>query len=246
MARPAAEGRQKSAWIREYTRGQGIESSYTPKAERCVLALQARLVKSGMKTGRLLDLGCGRGRNSLPWLRSGWTVTGLDAAQPALRAFRSQARIHGRRLRLAARDLSGRLPWAAASFDVVMEITVADNLINLRARLRLWREIARVLKPGGFFLSYHFNPEDGYYGPLLKVSPAASRGLLYDPRAGMHFRFYRAAEILEAARGRFKLLHSKVYRYPGPMFGSTYVRHLTAALFQRQKGCQHAVRRPAA
>lgn len=131
----------------------------------------------------------------------------------------------------------GRLPaFADAAFDLVMEITAADNLIGQRARQRLWREMTRVIKPGGYLFSYHFNPADGYYGPRLQASPQAARGLLFDPQARMYFRFYQAADILAAAGKILKVVRLQTYHYPGPMFGRTYERNLTAALFQRSKG----------
>ncbi len=194
------------------------------------LALWARC---GRRPGTLLDLGCGRGRNTLPFLRAGWRVTGLDLVPGALRDLAHLAGPHRRRLRTVRGDLGSPLPFAASVFDAVLEITAADNLLTERDQDRFWRETARVLRPGGWLLTYHFNRTDGYYGPLLRRSRWRSAGRLWDERAGMGFRFYRTGDIVRAARGTLSLSRRRRYRYPGPMFGRRRVRDLTAAVLER-------------
>jgi ubiquinone/menaquinone biosynthesis C-methylase UbiE len=130
-------------------------------------------------------------------------------------------------------DLAERLPFVAGSFDAVMEITAADNLTRRALQDRFWREVARVLKPGGWLLTYHFTPADGYYGPLLKRSPRRALGVLFDRQAGMGFRFYTARNAQTATRGRLRVLCSKHYRYRAPMFGQRPMRDLTAAILVR-------------
>ncbi|MEW6516150.1 MAG: class I SAM-dependent methyltransferase [candidate division FCPU426 bacterium] len=192
------------------------------------------LAEAGIRRGRLLDLGCGRGRNSLPFIRRGWRVTGMDPVSGALAAFERLARTHRSRLTLHCGSFAGPLPWSDGAFDAVMEITAADNLANRRRQQRLWRECARVLKPGGLLLSYHFTRRDGYYGLLLRKSGRRKQGILFDRRAGMGFRFYTAGDIAAAARGRLQRLETRSYRYPGPMFGRRYVRDLKAAVFRKR------------
>jgi SAM-dependent methyltransferase len=227
--------RQRSAWENEY-RGEGterIESSYTFRPEPSVLWYRGLLARRGARPGRILDVGCGRGRNALPFLQSGWSVTGLDVAPTALKDFRRQAAGYGRRLRLMQGDIGRPLPFADGFFDALLEITAADNLIAKRLRDRFWREAARVLKPGGRLLSYHFTPDDGYYGPLLLRSRRRRQSRLYDRRAGMHFRFYGPREIVTATRGMLAVEHVRHYHYAGPMFGKIYKRDLNAVVLLR-------------
>ncbi|NTV51566.1 MAG: class I SAM-dependent methyltransferase [Candidatus Firestonebacteria bacterium] len=233
--------RQITAWRQEYLTGgkTRIESSYTLRPEPSVLWFHRQLRQQGLRLGKLLDLGCGRGRNSLVFLKHGWRVEGLDAAGEALRDFKHLAGPLSAGLGLQQRDFKQPLPFPDRHFDAVMEITAADNIADLRKREKFWREICRVLKPGAYFFSYHFTPKDGYYGPLLKKSPDNSRGLLFDPRGHMTFRFYDVEEIIRAMRGQCTLCARQSYRYPGPMFGSIYQRDLIAALFKKT-GDPHA------
>jgi SAM-dependent methyltransferase len=230
--------RQIAAWEQEYL-GAGkmrIESSYTNQAEPSVFWFQQQLLRRGMAKGKILDLGCGRGRNALVFLNRGWQVTAVDAAWPALREFKRLAglRAGAKALKLQRLDFQQPLPFGREAFDAAMEITAADNLTNLRGRRRFWREVCRVLKPGGWFFSYHFTRQDGYYGPLLKQSRARSRGLLFDRRGHMHFRFYGPREIVAATQNRLQPAARRHYQYPGPMFGQVYLRDLHAVIFRKK------------
>jgi SAM-dependent methyltransferase len=63
-------------------------------------------------------------------------------------------------------DLTQELPFADASFDTIL---LSDVLEHIPAPERLWREMARLLKPGGellssvpFFYWLHEEPYDYY------------------------------------------------------------------------------------
>ena len=102
------------------------------------LTAQAARVRPG---DRVLDLGCGEG--DLGLLVAGVaSVTGVDVSTAMLRSARKRC---GGRLRLV-RGSAGRLPFAPATFDVVMSAFVLRNLDDLPAALA---ELARVLRPGG-------------------------------------------------------------------------------------------------
>ena len=66
----------------------------------------------GGRPARLLDIGCGAGRNAVPLAKLGWRVAGTDSSQPMLRA--AAAREGGRRLQLANAEMAA-LPIRSAS-----------------------------------------------------------------------------------------------------------------------------------
>lgn len=222
---------QKAAWIKEYEEKRAIASSTTKRAEQCIGWFNQYLKSVKKEKGRLLDVGCGLGRNSLPFLKSGWLVTAQDMVPAALEGYKQKARDYGRRLRLVEHSLMEAMPYKSNSFDALLEITVADNLITQASRKQFWRECARVVKPGGSILSYHFTKDDGFYGSLL----APSSEVVYDAAAGMRFRFYDAVDIVSAAGRKLELRGAKHYRYPGMMHNKKYWRDLMAVIFQVKK-----------
>jgi len=102
---------------------------------------------------RVLDLGCGIG-GPARWLASerGCQVVGLDLTEVYCRTARelsARARLEKQTRFVCANAL--HLPFAAASFELVWTQHAAMNIAD---KAKLYREVARVLKPGGRFGLY--------------------------------------------------------------------------------------------
>ena len=91
---------------------------------------------------RVLDLGCGRGGLvELVW-REVKFAAGLDPDIPSL----SEHRAPGMPV---LRGVGEHLPFASDSFDVVVSVWVLEHV---KEPLKVLREVARVLRPGGHFV----------------------------------------------------------------------------------------------
>ena len=110
----------------------------------------ARLELTGVS--RVLDLGCGPG-GLLAFVigLTGCHGTGIDVSAPAIETARKRGESLGleTRLNFQQADLNQPLPFPNASFDAAMSF---DVVLHLRDRTALFREIRRVLIPGGKFL----------------------------------------------------------------------------------------------
>jgi SAM-dependent methyltransferase len=91
---------------------------------------------------RVLDAGCGSGRNMVDLARWG-TVTGVELSEAAAEAAR------GRHVGEVVEGSVLEMPFAPASFDLVVCLDVIEHLQDDRAALR---ELRRVLAPGGALL----------------------------------------------------------------------------------------------
>jgi len=90
---------------------------------------------------RILDLGCGTGMFLEELSKRSELVVGVDASVEMLKV--AQRRAKGAVLVLADAD---SLPFANSSFDVVVSVTLLQNMPDPAATMR---EITRVLKRGG-------------------------------------------------------------------------------------------------
>jgi SAM-dependent methyltransferase len=111
----------------------------------------ALLDRAGVRDGvRMLDAGCGTGRNLQEFGRLG-TVTGIDPAPEAI-AFCRRRGIEG-----VTQGTIERLEFSDASFDLILATDVLEHLRDDRAALR---ELRRVAAPGATLLctvpAYHW------------------------------------------------------------------------------------------
>lgn len=97
---------------------------------------------------KVLDLGVGMGRNFFPLLDAGFDVYGLDSAENGIKHILSQSK-----LPLSKKVAVGKfqhLPYDDDFFDAVVSIQTLNHGYELDI-IQGIAEIARVLRPGGYF-----------------------------------------------------------------------------------------------
>lgn len=103
--------------------------------------------------GRLLEVGCGTGVNTLHMAKCGYEIDALDICSGALDMVRDRFRDAGESLDKVHLHLvdpnSSRLPFDDGTFDHMFAISVL-SLLGSRARTELLlSEVARVMRPRG-------------------------------------------------------------------------------------------------
>lgn len=108
-------------------------------------------ITSGM---RVLDAGCGGGRNLVYLLRRGFDVRGVDLDAKAIEATRDLARatLPDADTRFVVAPVES-MPFADAAFDVVISSAVLHFAADEAQWQAMMREIWRVLAPGGVFFA---------------------------------------------------------------------------------------------
>jgi len=110
-------------------------------------------VAAGLAAGaRVLELGCGAGQGLGLLARSARSVVGADYSHALLAAGRAHYRARMPFVRLTAEAL----PFRAAAFDLVLFFEASYYVPDMAAG---FRELARVLAPGGTVMLVNANPE---------------------------------------------------------------------------------------
>lgn len=101
---------------------------------------------------RILDAGCGTGRNLKPILAAQSQPVGMDFSHGMLRVAQ---RAVGQ-TPLVRADLQRDFPFRPTSFDAVLCALIGEHLADLPT---VFRETRQVLKPGGRFVFSVYHPE---------------------------------------------------------------------------------------
>ena len=104
---------------------------------------------------RVLALASGGGQQAPLLAAAGAEVWSLDASLEQLRLDRATAARAGHRVRCVVGDMADLGAFPSASFDLVVNPV---STVFVPEVCPVWREVARVLKPGGRFLTGVMNP----------------------------------------------------------------------------------------
>ena len=105
---------------------------------------------------RVLDAGCGRGRNIEYMLKHGYDVWGNDASEAAVAATRALAHRVAPQLSATERfrvEPAEQMSFGDAEFDVVLSSAVMHFARDEAHWNAMLREMWRVLAPGGMFFA---------------------------------------------------------------------------------------------
>jgi len=149
---------------------------------------------------RVLDVGCGTGRHTIPLLEMGASVVGLDFSPEMLSIARQ--RTANRDVEFLQHSLPDPFPFTDESFDLVISGLVVEHVPDLET---VFRECLRVLKPGGRCLVTALHPDRTAAGQRARfIDPVTG---LRTPIATIH---RTESEYLVAARSAgFDVLESR-------------------------------------
>ena len=117
----------------------------------------------------LLDVGCGIGGPARHLAERGCQITGIDLTEEFVRVAESLTRMVKLGQKAQFRQASAlKLPFDAGTFDGAYTIHVCMNIAH---KARVFREVARVLKPGARFTIYDIMRSSD--GPLNSQVPWA-------------------------------------------------------------------------
>jgi tellurite methyltransferase len=113
----------------------------------------APLVERG---GRVLELGCGEGRDSVFFASRGFDVTAIELSAAGLRKAARLADAHGVRVRWLRGDMARRRP--AGPFALVYSCG-SVHYVERRRRHRLFERLAAHTRPGGYHAHIVFSTQ---------------------------------------------------------------------------------------
>jgi ubiquinone/menaquinone biosynthesis C-methylase UbiE len=215
--------KQANLWNNEYGVEKNISTSFKPTLSRSVLFMFGHFSAINYEPETVLDMGCGIGRNAIPLSEMGYDVTGIDISSVAI----EKAKSANSKANFICTPMDEELPFENDSFDVAMDITTFDILVDQSAIDRHISELKRVLKKDGYFLYYDMLDDDPY-----TLAMKNDNGIYYTP-TGIAFRVY-SLEQVENVFSDFEVVSSGVFDFKDKMDGQEYDRRLLCALMKKK------------
>lgn len=162
---PRAQGWLYDRWAKGYDKAKG--ESQQRDAE--MLAKPALEALRNVPSPRVLDLATGTGRLPLALLKAGFTghITAVDVSQGMLDLAAEKLEAYPGRVTLQ-QVIGFPLPFPDNSFDMVACMEALEVMPEMEAPLR---ELNRVLKPGGFFLTSRGTEASGRRNKIVAAEP---------------------------------------------------------------------------
>lgn len=185
-------------------------------------SLSAWITSGLIAPGRVLDLGCGNGRNAVLLARCGFSVQGIDYSREALAWAVQRAEEAGVSARIRFHNTSVfDAPLAAAGCDGVYDSGCFHHMPPHR-RDGYIALVAAALKPGGWFGMACFRPEGG---------SGLTDDEVYERRTLGGGLGYTEAALREAWSGAFEIISLRPmheHAAGGALFGKAFLWALLA------------------
>lgn len=218
------QNKQQEVWEQEHTQQKAFATMHTLKPSNYIPQFAGFLQQQGLlpSTDRIvLDIGCGKGRNSVYFASLGYRVIGTDFSEKALADARTRSAQAGSHLEYELVDLTQEWPYNPNFVDVIIDCNSTVFIPNEGREFAI-AEAFRVLKPGGFYF---------FYGLALLSGQSVPN---YSEKG--FFEKHYSLEELTSAYKSFSIVQADVVQVEDMMDGHTVVNNMWYAIFQKPAG----------
>jgi MPBQ/MSBQ methyltransferase len=174
---------------------------------------------------RVLELGCGNGKNLPGMIERTWDILAMDCSMKALQLCRPVVHEAGR-VHFVAGDAIF-LPFRDSTIDAVFSLHVTGHLPET-GRSQLAGEILRVLKPGGLIVFRDFGIHDFRFGKGEITAPGTFR------RGTGSLTHYFSTDEVTRLFSTFNCVSIDEHRWSMRIKGQDYQRSEITAIFKKQ------------
>ncbi len=190
---------QKKIWLEEHSKGSTLPTMANELAASGVITFAEWLKEHGITSGKAVDIGSGKGRNSIHFAKLGFTVTGLEYIEPAIvhaEAMTKQANVSDG-VTFLNTEIDAPWPFDDNYFDVAVDSFSSIDIETKAGRQKYRDEMLRTLKPGGFALVSVCSADDEWERELIATHPGSEPNSTIWPQNGKFQKDYTEAELRE-------------------------------------------------
>lgn len=225
-------------WTTEYHTG-GIPSSSRTEPSGAVVWGVEKLVEQNFRLRTAVDVGCGKGRNSLYLASKGMHVTAMDFTPNAIAALKKSIteRELEENIRAIVKDVTEVWPLGNDAIDLVIDTFCFKHITPHENRLAYKQNMLKVLGTRGHYLISFASIGDGYYGRYIrsKNTVDGSEVVVIDPVNGIESVLFSRDRVIEFFLPELDLCAEVKHNKPSVMHGQTIERETYALLFKRRQ-----------
>ena len=172
---------------------------------------------------RGIEMGCGKGRNSIWLAQQGANMDAFDFSKAAVLEARKRAKIAGvkDKVNFIVHDAIKSWPFESGAFDFAIDCFTSPDIETFTGRSFARDEFVRVLKPQGYLLVYTLSTDDEFHKEMLRESPAAEKNSFFYPKTGKFEKIFDQKELMEFYKGLNLIEERRMEKRCG-FFGKDY------------------------
>jgi SAM-dependent methyltransferase len=192
--------KQQQIWHDEHTNQGTLPTMANTEPASGVVQFTDYLQENSVAlSGKAVDVGAGKGRNSIHLASLGFETWALEYIEPAIAVAKQQAEKQGVADKIHFELTEIDSPWQIADsfFDVAVDSFSSIDIETRQGREICRDEIYRTLKPGGYVLVTVCSADDEWEKELIANHPGPEPNSTLWPQNGKFQKDYDETELRE-------------------------------------------------
>lgn len=216
---------QQQVWEREHSKDNSIPSLSLSKPSSLVVSFIDYLKKQNFPiNGKAIDIGCGKGRNSIFLAKKSFDVYAVDYIKEAVEITKRQAIKNGvvNRIHLFNQEIDNFWRFPDNFFDIAIDSFSSIDIETAGGRKIYKQELYRTLKPNGYALVTVVSVHDEIEKEMLKQHPGKEKNSTIWPQNNKFQKDYDEEELKEFYKD-FKIVELKEIKKPAEKLSRKYI-----------------------
>ena len=178
--------------------------------------------KNAVKNYTGIEMGCGKGRNSIWINQQGIKMKDIDFSNNAIAEAKKRAQqSNTKNIHFNVHDATVQWPYPDNTFDFGIDCFASTDIDSPSGRVFARDEMKRVLKKGGFLLVYTLSTDDEYHQELIQKNPSKEKNSFTHPTTGKFEKVFDKQELTDFYKD-FEWVEEQRVEKEAEFFGKKY------------------------